>query len=109
MWEKVPPNERDTAKIVRAKRVPQRFCLKALSLYHIRVFFGIFKTNHLFLVQIRCLIPLVRNFNPNYVEINFVYGPTIGLWNDDPDVKWAKGALCQYEFNFKGDKTMYVF
>ena len=29
----------------------------------------------------------------DFIEINF--GST-GLWNDDPDVKFRKGALCQY-------------
>ena len=40
----------------------------------------------------------------NFVEINFSYGSYrgVGLWNDDPDVKFAKGALCQYDLNFKG-------
>ena len=32
--------------------------------------------------------------NEDFVEINF--GST-GLWNDDPDVKFAKGSLCQYD------------
>ena len=35
--------------------------------------------------------------NENFVEINFPYGPTVGQWNDDPDEKFAKGALCQYD------------
>ena len=30
----------------------------------------------------------------DFVEINF---QKIGLWNDDPDVKFPKGALCQYD------------
>ena len=36
----------------------------------------------------------------NFVEIN-VLGPTVGLWNDDPDVRYARGALCQYELVFE--------
>ena len=39
--------------------------------------------------------------NEDFVEINFPYGPTVGLWNDDPDVKFLKGAICQYDPNFK--------
>jgi len=38
--------------------------------------------------------------NEEFVEINFKYGPTFGFWNDDPDVKFAKGALCQYDKGF---------
>ena len=30
----------------------------------------------------------------DFVEINF---RSTGLWNDEPDVKFAKGALCQYD------------
>ena len=35
--------------------------------------------------------------NEDFVEINFPWGKTKGLWNDDPDVKINKGALCQYD------------